>query len=63
MTAAVTPVPQLAMMGLEGSMFFDLNTSWSLAAGRSVLLSASRSSATGTEMEYGMCPEDRPTVV
>lgn len=51
MTAAVTPVPQLAMMGLDGSMFLDLNTSWSFSAGRSVLLSASRSSVTGTEVE------------
>ena len=51
MTAAVTPVPQLAIMGFEGSMFLDLKTSCSFSAGRSVLLSASRRSETGTEYE------------
>jgi hypothetical protein len=51
MTAAVTPVPQLAMMGFEASMFLALKTSWSFSAGRSALLSASRRSLTGTEME------------
>lgn len=51
MTAAVTPVPQLVMMGLDASMFLDLKTSWSFSADKSALLSASRRSLTGTEME------------
>lgn len=63
MTAAVTPVPQLAMMGFDESMFLDLKTSWSLAAGRSVLVSASRRSETGTEIEWGMCPDERPIAI
>jgi hypothetical protein len=50
-TAAVTPVPQLAMMGFEASMFLDAKTSFSLAAGRRVFVEASRRSEMGTEIE------------
>lgn len=62
-TAAVTPVPHEAMIGFEGSMPLDLKTSWSVAAGRNVLSFGSRRSETGTEMELGMCPDERPFVV
>lgn len=51
MTAAVTPVPQLAIMGFDASMFLDAKTSLSFAAGRRVLVEASRRSVMGTEME------------
>lgn len=61
--AAVTPVPQLLMIGTSGFMPFDSKTALSLEAGRRVLSLGSRRSATGTEMEKGMWPEDRPVVV
>lgn len=63
MTAAVTPVPQLLMIGFAGSTPLDLKTAWSSGAGRRVLVLGSRSSETGTEIEYGMWPEDNPGMV
>jgi hypothetical protein len=60
MTAAVTPVPQLLMMGLEASTPFDLKTAWSSDAGRRVLSFGSRRSVIGMDMEYGIWPDDRP---
>lgn len=63
MIAAVTPVPQLFMMGLEGSTPLDLKTACSSEAGRKVLSLGSRRSATGTEVECGICPDERPTPV
>lgn len=61
--AAVTPVPQLLMMGFEGSMPLDLKTAWSSEAGRKVLSLGSRRSVIGTGVEYGICPEERPMPV
>jgi len=63
MTAAVTPVPQVLMIGLDGSTPFDLKTASSSEAGRRVLLFGSRRSVIGTEMEYGMCPDDKPAKI
>lgn len=60
MTAAVTPVPQLVMMGFEGSTPLVAKTAWSSEAGRRVLVSGWRSSEMGTEMEWGMWPDERP---
>ena len=60
MTAAVTPVPQLLMMGLVGSMPLARKTSRSWSAGRKALVVGSRRSETGTEMLEGMWPELRP---
>lgn len=51
MTAAVTPVPQLVIMGLEGSTPFDLKTACSSVSGSKVLSVESRRSEIGTEME------------
>lgn len=51
MTAAVTPVPQLLIMGFEASTPFDLNTACNSAAGRKVLSLGSSRSVIGTEME------------
>jgi hypothetical protein len=61
--AAVTPVPQLLMIGTPGFIPLDSKTALSSEAGRRVLSFGSRRSATGTEMEWGMCPEDRPVLV
>ena len=63
MTAAVTPVPQLLIMGFEGSTPLDLKIAWSLEAGRRVLSLGSRRSVIGTEVECGMCPDERPSLV
>jgi hypothetical protein len=60
MTAAVTPVPQLFIIGLEGSTPFDLKMAWSSEAGRRVLSFGSRRSVIGTEVEYGICPDESP---
>jgi len=60
MIAAVTPVPQLFMIGLDGSTPFDLKMAWSSEAGRMVLSFGSRRSVMGTEVEYGMCPDESP---
>ena len=54
MTAAVTPVPQLLMMGLDGSMPLDLKRAWRSDDGSRAFVSASRREDTGTEMEYGI---------
>jgi hypothetical protein len=63
MTAAVTPVPQLVMMGFDGSTPLREKRSLSSWAGSKVLSSGLRRSDTGTEMEWGMCPEERPISV
>jgi hypothetical protein len=60
MTVAVTPVPQLLMIGFEGSTPLFLKMALSSDAGRSVLSFGSRRSEMGTEMELGMCPEESP---
>ena len=51
MIAAVTPVPQLLMIGLDGSTPLDLKMAWSSEAGRRVLSFGSRRSVMGTEVE------------
>lgn len=51
------------MMGFEASTPFDLKIAWSSDAGSRVLSLGSRSSVMGIEMEYGMCPEERPVSV
>jgi hypothetical protein len=62
MTAAVTPVPQLAMMGFEGSIPLDSKTFLSCSADRKVFDSGSRRSAIGTEVECGICPDESPAL-
>lgn len=60
MIAAVTPVPQLLMMGLLGSTPFSWNILRSSSAGNKALDLESSKSENGTLIEPGMCPEGRP---
>ena len=62
MTAAVTPVPQLLIIGLAGSMFLLWKTLRSSSGGSKALVFGSSSSGTGTLIEPGMWPDERPAV-
>lgn len=60
MTAAVTPVPQLLIMGFEESTPFDLKIFFNSCAERKVLSLGSSRSEIGTDIECGMCPDESP---